>query len=231
MARSNRILEAMSPECRQRVLALARNVELPQRTSLYTADRRVAHVHFLTSGIASEVVTVPDGGTAEIGLLGPESVAGTGSLLGSHLPVSACVMQVGGSALRVSQPEMRRLFLEHEEIRNLLLENAQQQMLSLSQIAACNKLHQAAARLARWLLTAADLLGSNMVALTQESLSQMLGTRRTTIALVAGSLQRSGMIQYRRGMVHIIDRGALERTACDCYQVTRRLSTETAKQA
>jgi CRP-like cAMP-binding protein len=97
------------------------------------------------------------------------------------------------------------------------------QMLMLEQIAGCNKLHQATERLARWLLTAADRLNSDAVNLTQEAISQMLGTRRTTVALVAGTLQRSGIIGYRRGLVKILDRQALIDAACDCYGITSKL--------
>ena len=119
--------------------------------------------------------------------------------------------------------EMRKLFAESTELRNCILESVQQQSLTLNQIAACNKLHHASERLARWLLTASDYTESDTVHLTQESLAAMLGTRRTTVALVAGSLQRSGLIRYRRGVVEILDREALTEAACNCYGIAARL--------
>lgn len=132
-------------------------------------------------------------------------------------------MQVAGGGLRVAVADLRRLFLDSEEFRSRILEALQLQMLMVDQIAGCNKLHQASERLARWLLTAADRVNSETVCLTQEAISQMLGTRRTTVALVAGTLQRSGMIGYRRGLVKIVDRPALTEAACDCYGITRKL--------
>jgi len=221
--RSNRLLNALSSDSRQQILLVARNLELPQHTTLFQPDQKPGFVYFLTSGIASMVVTAPEGGSAEIGMIGTEGIVGGFHLLGQQLPVSQCVMQVSGSALRVPMVEMRRFFAESEDIRSLVHQSLLQQALTLGQIAGCNKLHQATERLARWLLTAADRLGSETVGLTQEAVSQMLGTRRTTVALVAGELQRASMIQYRRGTVHITNRERLEEAACDCYKVTRRL--------
>jgi CRP-like cAMP-binding protein len=168
-------------------------------------------------------VTVPNGGSAEIAILGSEGMIGSIGLLGSHPPVSRCFMQTPGTALRVPRAEMRRMFDNSVELRERVLQSIQQQALTLDQIAACNKLHHASERLSRWLLTAADRLGEDVVQLTQESLSQMLGTRRTTVALVAGTLQRAGMISYRRGVVRIVNRPRMEDAACDCYRITRRL--------
>ena len=202
----NRLVEALSPLLRTQLLSIAKAVDLPQHASLYQADEPLHCVYLLTSGFASVAVSVRDGGSAEIGIIGPEGIVGSSVLLGSYPPVTHCFMQTPGTAWRI----MTRM--------------TQQQALMVDQIAACNKLHLASERLARWLLTAADRLESESVQLTQESLSQMLGTRRTTVALVAGSLQRRGLIRYRRGTVQIVDRAGLEEAACDCYRIVHRLS-------
>ncbi|MGI4831362.1 MAG: Crp/Fnr family transcriptional regulator, partial [Janthinobacterium lividum] len=90
------------------------------------------------------------------------------------------------------------------------------------QVSACNLLHEAEARLARWLLMIADRTESDVLPLTQEFISQMLGTRRSTVTVVAGNMQRAGFIEYRRGTVQILDRAGLERNSCPCYDFTRR---------
>jgi len=87
----------------------------------------------------------------------------------------------------------------------------------VTQIAACNRLHEVDARLARWLLMSADRIGSNAVPLTQEFLAQMLGTRRSSVTVAAGVLQKAGLITYSRGDVRIIDRRKLEEASCECY--------------
>ena len=226
MDQQNRLMEALTPESRRMLLALAKRVDLSQGATLYEPDESAEYAYFLTSGVASMTVTVPNGGSAEIGMVGSEGVTGVFDLLGSFQPVANCFMQTNGSALRVPMADLRRLFHEIPEIRNCILEAIQQQMLTVSRIAACNKLHRASERLARWLLMASDRTGSDVVSLTQESLAAMLGTRRTTVALVAGTLQRSGMIRYRRGTVSIMDRESLVSAACDCYAVVTRLADQ-----
>ena len=93
----------------------------------------------------------------------------------------------------------------------------------MSQLAACNKLHDSEARLSRWLLMVQDRLQEDLLPLTQEFLAEMLGARRTTVAISAGALQRAGLIEYRRGKVKILSRENLESAACDCYKISRRL--------
>ena len=89
------------------------------------------------------------------------------------------------------------------------------------QAAACNALHGAEARLSRWLLQTSDIIGGDIVPLTQEYLSQMLGVRRTTVTAIARALQRTGMIHYARGRIEISDREKLKKFACECYEVLR----------
>jgi CRP-like cAMP-binding protein len=219
----NRLIQILTPGARARLLGIATAVRLAQHTTLFEPNERDTHAYFLTSGLASLVVTLEDGGSAEIAMIGDEGVVGATSLLGPQLPVARCLMQMPGTGYRVPLVDLRRVFEESAEIRERLLQSIQQQTLTMNQIAACNKLHHASERFARWLLTAADRSHSETVALTQESLSQMLGTRRTTVALVAGLLQRSGLIKYRRGVVTIADRARMEESACDCYRIARRL--------
>jgi CRP-like cAMP-binding protein len=89
---------------------------------------------------------------------------------------------------------------------------------------ACNRLHEAEPRLARWLLMLRDRLNQDSIALTQEFLADMLGSRRTTVTAAAGTLQRNGLIAYQRGRLRILDHAGLEQAACECYEVIRKLS-------
>jgi CRP-like cAMP-binding protein len=118
---------------------------------------------------------------------------------------------------------VQKAFRSSEEVRTRILEFVQEQAFSLEQIAACHRLHEAEERLARWLLTVQDRIGSDVLDLTQEFLAQMLGAQRTTVTMAAGALQRSGLIEYQRGRVKILNRENLEAAACDCYQVTKQL--------
>lgn len=220
---TNRLLDTFSPELQRTFLLMARPVELPQGSILFIPGETPSALYFLTSGIATTVVTVADGSMAEISVAGMDGVIGARSLLGPQTPVAQCFMQIQGSAMRLSMADARRLFVESDEFRARILEYLQVESYLTAQLAACNKLHESTERLARWLLTAADRSGTDTLALTQESLAQMLGTRRTTVALVAGQMQREGKLRYRRGLVTIANREALTAVACDCYAITKRL--------
>ena len=91
-----------------------------------------------------------------------------------------------------------------------------------AQGAACNRLHSLESRCARWLLMTHDRVDSDVLPLKQKFLAEMLGVHRPAVTVAAGMLQRAGIIQYTRGKVRVIDRPALERAACDCYETTRR---------
>ena len=93
----------------------------------------------------------------------------------------------------------------------------------LAQVAGCNRLHGAEARLARWLLMIQDRTANSLLKLTQELLGEMIGSQRTTVSEVAGSLQERGLIEYARGAIRLLNRVGLENIACECYPVTRRL--------
>jgi len=217
----NLLLDALSAETRDAVLAVSRPLDLPLHTMLHEQSEMPTYGYFLRAGIASVVVAMPEGGSAEVGLVGREGIIGALHIIGPTPTPAQCFMQLEGSALRIRLDDLRKLFHENDELRRRMLEFVQQQSVTWGQIAACNKLHEAEARLARWLLMSRDRATTDTMTMTQEFLADMLGTRRTTVTLVAGSLARQGMIDYRRGKVTVLDRDALERAACDCYRVTK----------
>jgi CRP-like cAMP-binding protein len=227
---TNQLLEALSPENRERLIAKSKIVDLPLRTQLQEQDEQPTHGYILLSGVASIVVNLPEGGSAEVAVIGREGMTGCLSLLGPSAPPSECFMQVKGSGYKIPFAALKAAFLDSEEIRTRILELTQQQTLTMTQIAACNKLHDNEARLARWLLMVQDRLQSELLPLTQEFLAEMLGSRRSTVAVSAGTLQRAGLIEYRRGKVRILSREDLESAACDCYKVTQRLYQSLYKQ-
>ena len=164
-----------------------------------------------------------DGSTAEVGLIGNEGVVGSFHILGPAPDSTRCFIQLEATAWRIPFTNLLAAFRTNEEIRDRLLEFVQEQAISLSQLAGCNRLHESEERLARWLLMAQDRTQSDLLDFTQEFLGMMLGARRTTVTLIAGVLQRSGLIEYQRGKVRILSRENLEAAACDCYQVTKQL--------
>ena len=221
--RTNRFLESLSSASRHRLLATSKEVDLPIRTPLEEQENAPKYAYFMTSGIASVVIYLADGGSAEVAVIGREGFTGALSLLGPATPLSHCFVQMDGTAYRIPFADVKAAFLESQEIRSRTLEFIQQQTLTMSQIAACNKLHEAEARLSRWLLMVQDRVEDDVLHLTQDFLAQMLGSRRPTVALAAGALQRAGFIEYRRGKVRILSREDLMTAACDCYGITQPL--------
>lgn len=218
----NLLLDALSPEPRNAILALSRAIDLPNRTLLHEQGEAAAHVYFLCTGVASLMVTMAEGGSAEVGLTGHEGVVGAMQLLGKTPTASQSCILIEGTALRIRLDELRAIFLSSEELRGRILEFVQQQNVALEQVAACNRLHEAEQRLARWLLMCRDRSEQDTMTLTQEFMADMLGTRRTTVTLVASSLQERGMISYRRGKVTILSPGELEKAACPCYGICNK---------
>ena len=199
-------------------------VPLPVGMALFEPHEVPKFAHFLTSGIASVVTTMKDGGSVETGMWAREGLAECMHLAGSDRIPSRCFMQMGGSALRMPFADLEHDIENLEPLRLAIHRSIQTQALILGQLIACNRLHEVEERLARWLLMLQDRTQGDELLITQEFLAEMLGSRRTTVTLAAGALQRIGLIEYQRGRVHILDRDRLESAACECYPVIRKLS-------
>jgi CRP-like cAMP-binding protein len=220
---SNLLLAALSPNYRASLLARMRTVTLGPREIIYEPDEPPKYAHFLTSGVASIVVSMCNGGNTEVGMWGREGLVESFHLLGGARIPSRCVVQMESTALRMPFAEMQKEFDENKELHDCILQGVQSQLATMGQLAACNRLHEAEARLARWLLMVRDRIESDTIVITQELLAMMLGARRTTVTAAAGELQRRGLIHYTRGRIHVSDSVGLENVACECYATVRAL--------
>jgi CRP-like cAMP-binding protein len=220
---SNGLLASLRPAYRKSLLARLKPVFLPATTILYEVDETPKFAHFMTSGIASVVSTMSSGATAEVGIWGSEGLVESGQLLGAARIPTRCFIQVEATALRIPFKDLQKEFLEVEEFRECVLQCVQSHMFILGQLAACNRLHEAEPRLARWLLMVRDRMETDSFYLTQEFLATMLGARRTTVTAAASTLQRKEFIKYSRGKIKIIDPTGLEKVACECYPTIQGL--------
>jgi CRP-like cAMP-binding protein len=220
---SNLLLAALPLAYRNSLLSRLKPVSLPLRTVLYEPDETPKFVHFITSGIASIVSSMSDGATAEVGIWGHEGLVESFHLLGNARIPTRCFIQMEATALRMPYNDLLKEFQAEEGLRETILQCVQSQGFILGQLAACNRLHEAEERLARWLLMVRDRVESETYHLTQEFLANMLGARRTTVTAAAGALQRKGLIQYSRGRIKIVDPDGLENAGCECYRTVRNL--------
>lgn len=176
---------------------------------------------FCNSGLVSILSVFPDGKSVEVGLVGKEGFIGLPLVAGFRTANTRAIAQIEASAFRVDSEKLAVLLRECPNLERQLQQFSQIMNMQVTQIAACNRLHEVDERLARWLLMSADRIGSNSVPLTQEFLAQMLGTRRSSVTVAAGILQRAGLITHSRGDVKIIARQRLEEAACECYELMR----------
>jgi CRP-like cAMP-binding protein len=224
-ARSNRILNALPAELKSSLLARLQPIDLPVGTVLTRPGQIPAYAHFMTSGITSVVTFMSDGVGAEVGVIGREGLVEAISLLGPAAAPTTAFIQSEGTALRMPFAELQQVFLAsaNSPLSHRILECVQSQGFILSQLAACHGLHEISQRLARWLLMVRDRLENDHFELTQEFLAEMLGARRTSVTLAAGTLQRNNLIKYSRGKIQVLDGKGLENASCECYPIVRDL--------
>jgi CRP-like cAMP-binding protein len=192
---------------------------LPVRTVLNETGLRIKFAYFVNDGLASILTTVNGGKSVEVGLCGEEGFVGLPLAAGFTTSPTRILMQVAGSGFRVSAKDFAEALRECPSLRAALQRFTLELALQSSQVAACNRLHEVEERLARWLLMSQDRLGGDVVPLTQEFLAHMLGTRRASVTVAAGILQKAGLIAYGRGSVKIKNRAKLEDAACECYGI------------
>jgi CRP-like cAMP-binding protein len=188
--------------------------------------RPIKAVYFLNSGLGSMIVETSDGRSVEVGVAGREDMIGLPFVVGVDEFSYSVVMQVPGDGFRVPVASMRRLLPTLPELRSLLLRHLGMRALKLAQNAACNRLHNARERLARWLLLAHDRMDSDIIRITHDFLSKMVGTDRATVSVAASELERAGVIRQGRASISVVNRRKLERLSCDCYDLFRRLNPE-----
>jgi len=184
-------------------------------------------VYFPGGGFCSIVTVLADGSMVEVATIGREGMLGLSTVSGGRRGASAAMVQAETSlCYKLSMAAFRREMDLRGPFSELLTAYAQALTGVIMQSTACNAVHSVEQRLARWLLMAHDRVGRDDFPLTQEFVAMMLGATRPTVTIVAGTLQRAGLITYHRGHVTIVDRPALESAACECYQAATDLLTE-----
>jgi CRP-like cAMP-binding protein len=199
-----------------------RAVALDRGAVLHDAGDEIEQVYFPHSGMVSLVAVMESGATVETVTVGRGGVIGATAGLGSRRAFGRAIVQVSGAAARIAWAQFHSATKESTAVRDLVVRYNDLLITQIQQSVACNALHMLEARLCRWLLQCRDCVDSDAIPLTQEFLGQMLGVRRTTVTVAARLLQSAGLIRYRRGLVQILDRPALEDIACECYAVVRR---------
>jgi CRP-like cAMP-binding protein len=218
----NQVLAALSKDVYQRLLPHLTPADLPHGKVLYEIGDRIEEVYFPLNGLISLVRGMGDGKVVEVGLIGNDGMSGLTGLLGGETSSERAIVQIPNGAIRAKLGVIREEFRRGGLLQNILLKYVNALMRQVSQTAACNAIHTAEERLARWFLMCQDRIESEELNLTQEFIAEMIGTRRATVTAAALTLQSAQLIQYNRGRIKITDRPGLEAFACECYEALGR---------
>lgn len=218
---NNRLLSALPDKEYQRFSADLKPVQLVLDEILLQPNQPSELFYFPTQGVVSLISVLDGSSTTEIGLIGREGMVGTLQFLGSGTTNSQSIVQSPGWAMEVELGALQAEYDRSETLSKLILGYALKLFNQVSQCSACNNHHTVQQRTARWLLMLDDRSDQETIFMTHQLLSKMLGVRRTGVTEVAREIQRQGIIDYHRGKIKILDRPALEKIACECYQILK----------
>jgi CRP-like cAMP-binding protein len=218
----NQLLAALPAADYQRLLPQLEPASLKLGLALYESGGEQGYVYFPSSSIVSLLYVMQDGASAEIAVVGHEGVVGISLFMGGETTPSRAVVQSGGEAYRLRGSLLKAEFERGGPLQYLLLRYTQALITQMAQTAVCNRHHAVEQQLCRWLLLSLDRLASSELIMTQELIANMLGVRREGVTEAAGKLQQSGLIEYSRGKITVLDRPRLEKQVCECYAVVKR---------
>ena len=214
----NKLLASLPRDHFDRLPPHLSTVSLQQGSVLFEAGDEVDQIYFPHNGMLSLLAVLRDGKAIETATVGREGVVGAMAGLGLYKSLVRVVVQMPMTCSKISATHFRPVVSASDVVRNLCIRYNEVLLSQARVTAACNALHPIEARFCRWLLQSADRSASDTVTLTQEFLAEMLGVRRTSVTEVASKVQSAGVITYSRGVIRILDRPALLRMSCECYE-------------
>src|SRR5215207_7465110 len=212
----NRLLATLPPADFDLLQPDLEPVALDLRQWLIEAGEPIQQVYFPEHGIVS-ILADTSQGRIEVGLIGPEGMAGLPVVLGIERSPHGYMVQAAGEALRISAQDLRTALRHSPSLHAGFLRYAHTLMVQTAQTAYANAGFTIEARLARWILMTDDRLERNELPLTHDFLSMMLGVRRPGVTLAIQALEGGGLIRAKRGGITVLDRVRLEEVADSAY--------------
>ena len=217
----NLLLAAISHDEWSKLEPEMEEVDLSLNQVLSESGKTPAYMYFPTTAIVSLLYMTESGSSSEVAVIGNDGVVGISLVLsGSNSPNQALV-QTAGKGYRMRAQAVKNAINRGGRILNILLRYSQAMITQVTQTAVCNRHHTIDQQLCRRLLLSLDRLSVNEIAITQETLASMLGVRRESVTDAALKLQSANIISYKRGLITILDRQALESRSCECYATNR----------
>jgi CRP-like cAMP-binding protein len=219
----NRLLEHLSDEDYSLLAPelICKSVKL--KSLLIQAGEPIRDIFFPTTALISTLVVMEDGNEVETAITGAEGMVGLTAALGLDVDLHRAICQVPGDIYRISVNAFREVLARSRSLDILIKKYTTVVLRQTAQVVACNALHPATERMCRWLLMSQDRVHRDEFPMTQEFMAELLGVRRQTVTVVAGTLQAAGLINITRGRVRILDRSKLEDASCECYRLIKAL--------
>lgn len=192
-------------------------LELRVGHCLHYLGDTVEEVVFPHSGLIAMSMPLRDNPGAAAALIGREGMVGALAAAAGAPAASDAVVHIAGHASRLSAAAFRQVLDDNPSLRRRMARYSHALVAQSQQNALCHAVHPVEARICRWLLTIQARCAGDKVPLTQSTLAQMLGVRRTTVTLIAGRLEALGVIRCHRGYMQIVDQHELERHSCECH--------------
>ncbi|HSB27491.1 MAG TPA: Crp/Fnr family transcriptional regulator [Pyrinomonadaceae bacterium] len=180
--------------------------------------QEMIYIYFPETAVISQLCYLDDGSSTGVAIIGTDGLLGLSSILQNRHAQHWATATIGGSALRIRTDEVRREFTKGGPVQRSILNYANARLQQVSQRAVCNSRHRLDERLCSWLLMIQDRTNGSHLPLTHEAISQHLGTRRAGVTNFCNVLRDNGVIAYHRALITILDRNALQASACECYR-------------
>jgi CRP-like cAMP-binding protein len=217
----NRLLLALPARNLKRLLPDLENIPCEREQVLLDADSSLDFVYFPERGVISVVAVYEDGRIIEMATIGREGCSGVQALFGAKISSVRLLVQIPGSAVKMSRAAFTRALGSMPAFRNLMTAYVQAFLEQVMVSVACNGAHSLKERLARWLLMMRDRSDEDRLPLTQDLLAEMLGVKRPSVTNAVRELERHGLIARGRRQVTILDRTGLTQASCECYRLVR----------
>lgn len=229
----NSLLSAFPEAVLREVLPSLTERHLERGEVLFEPGEPARDVFFPSNAVVSVVTTMINGQGVESSSIGHETATPLLAVLAEEPITARMFAQIGGGGVSMSAEVLRAAVAASTPLNRLLLRHVTAIGFQAEQGVACNALHEASSRLARWILMTQDRTGGRSLPLTQDYMAVMTGVQRTTISAVANQLRADGLIRYSRGNLEVLDRPRLEAHACECYRAVRGafIALEAAPQA
>jgi CRP-like cAMP-binding protein len=217
LAVRNTILSNLGLADFARLRPYLQSVALKERAVLEVPEKHIEYIYFIETGLVSLRTRVARN-ALETAMVGRGGVVGALIALDNDVSIHHSIVLVAGHAFRIRADDLHRVMSEQPLIREQLLLFVHVLMTLGSLIALCGVRHKLEQRLASWLFAASDVLDRNILPITHNHLSNILGLPRAGVTRSLVRFRDEGLIQTIRGVVQVRERRLLMEKACDCYR-------------